>query len=172
MAIRDNDGRTALHAAAEHSIFNTVILEQLLHAGADPTIRNHNDRTPLDVARHRRREHCIPQLEAAMAKPQRPRTLLEARALVDARALHRIVTHKFTRKGLPPELQRHILALAAPPNLTNRVECEAPLPRVTVDGGQDAQLVACVEYALCEMGKGAFVELCEMITPKWARKDM
>lgn len=35
---RNNNGRTALHAAAQERFLNTVILEQLLHAGADPTM--------------------------------------------------------------------------------------------------------------------------------------
>ena len=73
----------------------------LLAAGADPTLRNHQGKTPLDVARQQQQQaeqqgneekkeqaaSRVALLEAAMVcEPERPRLLLKARALLDTAA--------------------------------------------------------------------------------------
>ena len=101
-------------------------------------------------------------LEVALVEPQRPRLLLKARALLDA-------------------------VTVPPPYVKQRVAQGQQLPRMEVNGG-DEQLVACVKYALgLEGGSGVvlegqepsvgmvkevFVELCEMLVPKWDRANV
>ena len=209
-AQRNDDGETALHRAAWYARPKAV--QMLLAAGADPTLRNHQDKTPLDVARERQQEaeedqweeeekeraaSCVALLEAAMVfEPECPRLLLRARALIDAARTSCIVTRLLEARGLPVELQRAILQLAAAPApyLQGRVAEGAELPRVEVVEGEEEEeaanekLLGCVKYALGLEGGGSwhedegpppqgmvkevFVELCELLAPKWARKDM
>lgn len=129
----------------------------------------------------------------------RARLLFKARALLDARLVHRIITRKLTRKGLSLELQREIVALADafPSYLQPRVAEEQALPLVDVvedeglyeDEQDNEELVARVNYALGLEGgvgtatvgggepqvgipKEAFGQLWEMLAPRWAREDM
>ena len=47
-------------------------------------------------------------LQAALAEPQRPRSLLKARALLDVSRVRDIVGVQLAASGLPRELQQHI----------------------------------------------------------------
>jgi ankyrin repeat protein len=47
----ERDGKTALHEAAYNFYYD--IVEMLINAGADPTIKDNNDRTPLEYAKCR-----------------------------------------------------------------------------------------------------------------------
>ena len=82
---------------------------------------------------------------------------------------------------------------ATPTYLKGRVKEGEELPRVVVVEGEeeedDEKLLGCLKYALGLEGGGGwheegegpppqgmvwevFVELCELLAPKWARKDM
>ena len=75
-------GATALYLAALEGRSQSMSL--LLEAGANPSIGTNRGNTPLAVAQARGHHDCAALLEPAMAEPQRPRTLLKARALLDA----------------------------------------------------------------------------------------
>ncbi len=95
------------------------------------------------------------------------------------------------RKRTRAESHRKALA-AAPAYLKGRVAGAQELPRVdlVVEGEEedDEELVGCLKYALGVEGGGGvhegegprphgmvkevFVELCELLAPTWARKDM
>jgi hypothetical protein len=191
-----NDGETALHRAALYLEFE--MLRLLVLAGADPTIRDNHEHTPLDfVMSHgdeRERERvlpCIFLLEAAMVEPERPYALIKARALLEAARGRRMAAEYLAARGLPEELQQAILRLAAPFGcLDDRVAEGRELPAVAVERDDHKEkLLACLKYALGLEGGGGwhegegpapqqgmlkkvFVELCEMLVPKWARADM
>jgi hypothetical protein len=184
---RDQLGFTALHLAAQGGRAEAIRL--LLQAGADPSIRNNNGRTPLDVARYHGRQPCILLLEAAIA-PQYARSLLKARALLDAALAVSKARNDAADKGEPPAVQQQEKALAiAPAYLKGRVAEGRALPAVLVEEAADAaneKLLACLKYALGLEGGGGwhegegpapqegmvkevFVELCELLVPKWDR---
>jgi hypothetical protein len=177
------DGYTALHYAASRA--RTDIIQTLVQAGADPTMRDRNGETPLDSAHSVRRT----LLEAAIAEPQRPRALLKARALLDnAHKIRHILSggddgqrpQQGQGQGPAPRRKRtraesQCKALAVTPAyFKGRVAKGRKLPRVevVVAEGKDEVVVACVEYALEGMVWEVFVELCEMIIPKWDRKNV
>jgi ankyrin repeat protein len=80
---------TALHWAARQEY--SEIVQLLLLAGADPSIRNHEGHTPIDFPRSLNYQPCTALLQAALAEPQRPRLLLKARALLDAARIRDVV---------------------------------------------------------------------------------
>ena len=181
-------GSTALHQAACRGHSEIVLL--LLLAGADPTIRNDDDRTPLNLAVSYAR-HCIALLEAALAEPQRPRFLLKARALLDVAHDRDMVCVQLAALGLPRDVGQHIgeLTFTEPAYLKGRAAKGQQLPAVSVEGEQEnEELVACVKYALgmeggagivvegreptVGMAKEVFVELCELMVPKWDRRNV
>ncbi len=213
---RTNVGRaTALHRAA-YSV-TPAFVRMLLAAGADPTIRDHQGKTPLDWARQRQQweaEHGdeeemepaasrVALLEAAMAEPERPRLLLRARTLLESAHTIRHIQSggddgQRRQEAAPPLRKRtraesHRKALAAAPAyLKGRVVEGRELQRVesveVVGGEEGEKLLGCLKYALGLEGGGGwregegsppqgmvwevFVELCELLAPKWARKDM
>ena len=78
-------GGTALHEAAFYPYDDYAeIMQLLLQAGADPTVRTSGGKTALDWARRRHYQPCIFLLEAALIEPQRSRLLFKARALLEA----------------------------------------------------------------------------------------
>lgn len=184
---------TVLIHATEHG--PTQIVRLLLQAGADPTIENWRQHTPLDDAQRLNHQPCIAILEAAVAEPQRPRSLLKARALLDAAHRHRQTLlgndgdddNETQQRRTRGAMQRRLVA-AASVYLQQRVAQGRELPRVLVGRG-DEQLVACIQYALGLEGGGGtmvmerveapqgmvkevFVELCEMLVPKWDRTNV
>jgi hypothetical protein len=161
---------TALHWAAYMD--HREILTLLLQAGADPTIRNTYDRSPWEVAQRKGHKQCVRLLQAAILEPLRARTLLKARALVDAAVAIPKARKDAEDKGLSAAVQKEKAMAAAPSYLKGRVAAEnRKLPHVKVDDKEE-ELVACVKYALAGMPKGVFVELCELLVPKWDRDDM
>lgn len=106
------DRGTALHFAVINNEAHSMRL--LLQAGADPTIRNEQGITPLQFAVVQNHQQCTALLEAALAEPHlnpaRPRALLKARALVDARRVLPLMKRCLTRKGLPVEVQLLVCA--------------------------------------------------------------
>jgi ankyrin repeat protein len=181
-------GKTALHLAALKN--HPEIIQLLLQAGADPTIRNNNGYTPLDDAQAKGHAQCVALLEPAVAEPQRARSLLTARTLLDAAYAVPKARKDAADKGEPPAMQQEKALAAAPPYLKGRVAEGRALPAVAVmeeegeegEGEQqdEEQLVACVKYALGleggEDGKGmlkeVFVELCELLVPTWDRANV
>jgi len=192
-----NDGRTALHCAAAWYASPEAV-QMLLAAGADPTIRNYQDETPLDKAEEEWEEEwgeeaasCVVLLEAALAEPERPRLLLRARDLLDTAAAVPKAAKAALDDGLSYAAQHRAALAAAPAYLKRRVAWAQELPRVEVVEGEEAaneKLLGCLKYALGLEGGGGwhedegpppqgmvkdvFVELCELLAPKWARKDM
>ncbi len=211
-----NGGVTALHCTV---FWGTPdCLGMLLAAGADPTLRTHEGKTPLDLARRVQQEaeqqgeeqkkeqaaSRVALLEAAMVcEPERPRLLLRARDLLDtARTTRHIqsggddVQQRQAdaaplRKRTRAESHRKALA-AAPAFLEGWVAGGEALPRVDLvkeeEEEDEKELLGCLKYALGLEGGGGmhegegprpqgmvkevFVELCELLAPKWARKDM
>ena len=105
-------GWTALHLAAHYGY--QAIVSLLMHAGADPTIRNIWNATPVAVAQDKGHPDCVPHLEAAIAEPQRSCALFKARALIDARIDIPKARRQPRQDGLSLEAQ-HAAALAAAP---------------------------------------------------------
>ena len=185
---------TALHWAANKG--QDQIVSLLLQADVNPTLRTRDGISPLDAAQAFSYHVCVALLEPAMVEPQRPRTLLKARALLDtAYAVRKARSDAHDKEGLRTEAAINRRAgAAAPVYLKQRVEEGRELPAVQVGGeghGQapDEELVACFKYALGLNGWGGVVlegqqepavgmlpevcvELCEMLVPKWARADM
>ena len=172
----DQGGQTALHQAL-YVRGNRETVRLLLDTGADPTARGYQGLTPLDIVRSKQHPYS-PLLQAAVSELQRPRLLLKARALLAARRVHSVLSEHFATKSLPAEIQQHILGLAAP---LARMGDRREMPRVVeVIGGRRSQAnaTACMEYTLGvgeHEGKGmaekAFVELMEMMVPKWEGVD-
>ena len=192
----ENDGDTALHAAV--AMNRASITSLLLQAGANPTIRDKHGRTPLDCAQEDGHAQCIALLEPAVAEPQRARTL-KARTLIDAaHAIHEARAgnicnhdddegdeqqqHRSARRRSPRILRKEQAVAVTPTYLKGRVAAGRELPRVSVVAGggrgrsedeeQKKKLVACTEYALEGMVKEVFVELCELLVPKWDRRNV
>ncbi len=191
-AVEKRDGGTALHDATLRN--RPQILQLLLDAGADPTIRNTSGDTPLDLAGiflHTRQ--CGALLLTAILEPQRPRYLLKACALLDAALAIPEARKDSANKGEPPAVQREQAVAVAPAYLKRRVAKGRALPAVEVVEGQEhgeseKKVVACLKYALgleggtdfAEGGGGdgtapqgmvreVFIELCELLVPKWDR---
>ena len=183
----NGDGCTALHLAACED--HPEIVALLLKAGADPTTRANDGNTPLDDARAEGLQQCIALLEAALAEPQRARTLLKARTLLDAACgIDTAHANARDKQGLTRAGQQWAALAAAPVYLKQRVMEGLDLPHVEVEG-EDERVVACVKYALGLEGGGGvvfeeqeepaegmvkdvFVELCEMLVPKWDRANV
>jgi hypothetical protein len=174
---QDVNGDTALHLAACFSF--PQINQMLLQAGADPTIRNSSGSTPLDEAQLHNRTECIALLEAAIAEPQRPRSLLKCRALLYTALAVPKARKYWADKGEPPAVQQEKALAVTPAYLKGRVAEGRPLPAVQVIEGQgeNEELVACVKYVLGLEGGGGvhegdgpppqgmkevFVELCAL----------
>lgn len=170
----DLNAEQVLHQAAAQG--HAAMVQLFLEAGADPTTRNNIGLTPLQFVRFAGRNYpwVIALLEAATTAPQRPRSLLKTRVLLDAPPTVRKVFNDTRDKGLEwDEHQRAVLA-AVPAYLRERVVWGRALPRVEVEKGEgmDEVVVACAEYAVEGMVWGAFVELCEMLVPEWDRKNV
>jgi hypothetical protein len=187
-----NAGNAAMLLAAQWGHAKTVQL--LLQAGANPTIRNNSGNTPLYYAQLLVHQSCIVLLEPAMAEPQRPRSLLKARALLDAAHAIPKARTDAADKGQPPAVQQEEALATAPAYLKGRVAEGRDLPAVQVvvneqEEGEDEELVACLKYALGLEGGGGwhegegpapqqgmlkevFVELCELLVPKWDRANV
>ena len=189
--------RTALHLAAYGGHHHVISL--LLHAGADPTIRDNEDQTALGSAQPQGHQECVALLEAALAEPQRTCALFKARALLDtAYAVRKARVDARDKEGLRTSAAiNRRPAAAAPVYLQGRVaEGQEPLSVQVVEQGEQTaadeeqeRLVACVKYALGLEGGGGVVlewqeepavgmlpevcvELLEVMVPKWdpARK--
>jgi ankyrin repeat protein len=105
-------GETALHKAAHKS--HDQIIQLLLQAGANPTIRNNNGRTPLAIARTSGHQPCIVLLQASIAASHATCSLLKARALLDAALAIPKARTDAADKGDPPALQQEKALAAAP----------------------------------------------------------
>lgn len=66
------DGETALHLSARHD--RSEAMKLLLRAGADPSYRNKQDKTPLDIAQEMGHHTCKELLSHAL---QRQKTLFD-----------------------------------------------------------------------------------------------
>ncbi len=186
----DKIGLTALHTATYRG--HAQIVELLVKAGADPTAAEINGVTPLDWARHMSYEECTRLLEAAVADSERARTLLKARTLLDTSYKIRQVlksncnNEDYKHEQQPPVIRRspriavkHKALAAAQVYMKGRMAEGQELPRVAVveNPKQNEELVACVKYALGLEGGGGmlkelFVELSEMLVPKWDRANV
>ena len=162
------------------------MVELLLQASADPTIPPLHDLSLLYWARRYNYHDCIPLLEAALAEPQRPRLLFKARALLEAHTpIDKARSDARDKEGLRTRaaLNRRAAAVA-PVYLEGRAGDGRNLPRVQlVEQVEQEQLAACVKYTLGLEGGGVvlfegqeptvgmvkevFVELLEMLVPKW-----
>ncbi len=195
-----DDRRTALHRAARQQ--HPDIVRLLLLASADPTIPNIHGDTPLDLARRKNDVQSTLLLEAAVAEPQRARSLLKARVLLDT--AHHVRQVQLSNDyhdhddhdGQPRRMrtrgdtQRRAVA-SAPVYLKGRVAEGRALPAVEVaegQGPQNEELAACLKYALGMEGGGGvhdgegpppqgmlrevLVELCEMLVPKRDRASV
>lgn len=114
--IRDNDGEAPLHRATAERY--PLSIKALLKAGANPTIRDNQGRTPLQRTLD---FTSTALLEAAVAEPQRTRTLLKARAFIDTgRTIDKARTDARDNEGLDRAGQR-AKAAAAPVYLRDRI---------------------------------------------------
>lgn len=173
-------GWTALHLAAHYGY--QAIVSLLVHAGADPTIRNIWNATPVAVAQDKGQTGYVPPLEAAIAEPQRSRALFKARALIDARIDIPKARPQARQDGLSLEAQHAAALAAAPVYFKQRVAQGRLLPHVAIKIC-DEQLRACLKYVLgLEGGGGVVIEgqepavgmlpevfagLLHMMTPRW-----
>jgi hypothetical protein len=164
------------------------IIRMILCAGADPTILNDDQETPLDQLRRLRSDNHagIALLKRAAVEPQRSFLLAKAREINDAN--YAIVKAK-------EDAQRKVLA-SAPTFLRGRVQEQQqqqqqqqllgpPLARVELHGppggrsDEEEEAAkkrhATLQYVLRapELGEtggmsaDVFVELMEMMTPRW-----
>ncbi len=186
---------TALSLASRCGHLSTV---QLLHdAGADPTIPA-GQHSPLNQAISEGHHNVAALLRTAIAEPRRPRSLLKARALLDATLAVPEARHDSADEGEPQATQQQEEAIAAAPAyLKGRVAEGRALPAAVVvadDSNEEEEkeeLVACVKYALgleggTDFGKqgggdatapqgmvhDVFIELCEMLVPVWDRDNV
>ncbi len=185
------DHETALSIASCEGRLSIVQL--LLDAGADPTLPA-GPNSPLNRATARGHHDVAALLRTAIAEPQRARSLLKARALLDAALAVPKARSDSADEGEPQALQQQQeeAIAAAPAYLKGRVAEGRELPAVVaVDDSNDEQeeLVACVKYALGLEGGGGvhvegqgpppqgmvhdvFIELCEMLVPTWDRANL
>lgn len=171
---------TPLDAAAHRGQAELVAL--LLEAGADPTLRPctvpDEFEEPLLCRNRNVREPCLQIVTRATFAPDCVRVLFRARSLLDADRTVQAVSQSLAAKGLPPDMQEAVLALAPPGPvfIKGRVAVEKALPRVSVVG-EDEGLVGVVRCVVgldgdVGLSPDLMVELLEMMTPKWdpARK--
>ena len=194
--VMDRFRKTALQRAVMSRPGRREIVRMLLQAGADPSIRGNGRRSrdPYDIP------DALMEtlLNRALIERERPRLLLKARALLDAPSAMEAASAKAREKGLSLSVHQRAVLAAVPAFLRNRVAWGEELPGVEVeeswqggagDGDDDAAVLACVKYALGLEGGGGwyegegpapeegmvkevFVEFCEMLVPKWARREM
>lgn len=123
----DQFGGTALALASHFG--HSSIVQLLLDAGADPTIRA-DDKSPLNRATRQGQTAIAALLHRATAEPGRVRALCKAYALLDAPlVIHKVVEDAHDARLSVMEQQRSILA-ATPPYLESRIEWGKSLPRV------------------------------------------
>ncbi len=189
---------TSNYTALSRASYNghLSIVQLLLNAGADPTIPA-GQHSPLNRAITQRHHDVAALLRTAIAEPQRPRSLLKARALLDAALAVPNARNDSADGGEPQALQRQQQqeALAVTPAyLEGRVAAGRELPAVVVvvdddSNEEEEELVACVKYALGLEGGGGvheegqgpppqgmvhdvFIELCELLVPTWDRANV
>jgi ankyrin repeat protein len=80
-----------------------AIVQLLLAAGANPTLPA-GEHSPLNRALSHNHHEVAALLRSAIAEPDRPRSLLKCRALVDAKRTRRAIADLLGAKGLPSEL--------------------------------------------------------------------
>ena len=176
---KDRQGWTAVCWAAMGD--NLGALKLLLQAGASPAMTH-------DVY-HCTRADLRELVKAALTESERAQSLLRCRALLDAASAFPRAWSDARRRGLLPVERQKTAVAAAPVYLKQRVRDGLKLPQVALCKGQGSEaLVACVKYVLgldggCGvvvegfepqqgMVKEVFVELCEMLAPKWKRDEM
>ena len=137
----DDDGfsYTALSRASCDGYLSIVQL--LLDAGADITIPA-GQYSPLNEATHQGHHDVAALLRTALAEPQRPRSLLKARALLDATLAIREVAKSARDKGLSIKAQQWETMAAAPAYLKGRVAMERALPAVAVEEREPPSVAA------------------------------
>jgi hypothetical protein len=179
-------GSTALHIACQSATDTdkTRIVELLLEAGADPTLKNEHGQTPLDLLRLRNpgNHAAITLLERALSEPQRTFVLSKSRHLINV--LH--VVTKTAKKAEETATEKSSACLTKVPDyLTNRVTANMSLPEVSlVTKGRpwcsaSETTSAVLQYVLRaeELGeKGGmsadvFVELINMMVPGWYQNE-
>ena len=118
------DGESALHYAVRPrpSRESLAVVRQLIRAGADPKLRNHEDKTPMDLAVERSRHRLCPIFLRAGANPRTAQTttvyLQKVITAGSFRAYERnhlnAITATFVPKfpRLPPELVRRVVEYA------------------------------------------------------------
>lgn len=74
----NNDGMTGLHLAAKFGYSNVVA--ELIRAGADPQVRDHENQTPLDLATAGKRDATVAVFAAIRARDTILETVQRARA--------------------------------------------------------------------------------------------
>ena len=112
--------------------------------------------------------------QAALAEPDRVRLLHRARTINDAHHAINKAAEDAVNAGESPEERREKIIAAAPPCLKGRVERDEELPQVEMmevseENAQEAKLAAAAECVVMD-GKlpgEVFVELMEMMLPKW-----
>jgi ankyrin repeat protein len=182
--------RRSLEVRNEFLREKNQIIEMLLCAGASPTILNSDQKTPLDYLR---RFDCdnhtgIALLERALAEPHRILILAKAREINDANHAIAKAKEDAQRKVLAAtpaclrervreqQQQQQLLYLPRLP----RVELHGPPPAAHARPGSEEEEEAkkrhaTLQYVLRtpELGKtggmsaDVFVELMEMMTPRW-----
>jgi hypothetical protein len=186
---------SALSLASAYA--HSSVVQLLLDAGTNPTIPAGN-RSPINEAISNGHAAVAALLRRSIADSQCSRSLLKARALLDTAHKHRMILagnddDDKEQDGAAPRRSKrlapkHKALLAAPPYLKSRVAAGRELPSVQVLEGENEELVACLKYALgLEDGGGVhegggpppqgmlrevFVELCEMLVPKWDRANV
>ena len=107
--IQDNDGWTALASSA--TVGTSKIVQLLINAGADPTIKTDHGKTPADLARKPKIKEMLEQYEADYVQARsQARSDLAKRAMLQQRII--------TGVNFPPELQLPQKQL--PQNILNR----------------------------------------------------
>ena len=116
------DGESALHYAVRPrpSRASLAVVRQLIRAGADPNLRNHEDKTPMDLAVDRSRHRLCPIFLRAGANPHTYTNVYLQKVITAgnfpayARNHLNALTNTFAPKlpVLPPELVRRVIEYA------------------------------------------------------------